>query len=465
MTATVPATVAQRRRRPHAVRHPRDAVKEAPEIAAVPVPGAATSGSAAPTAAPRIQGFFGAGAGGHAPRTRPFAYDADHPDRAGRARTRGPTPVGVPAARHRRLPHLGPRRTSPPPAGSPCTGSPRPSRATSTCSASSGCPTTSATATGRSGCTSRSRATPSPEELRGARRAVPPPLGGLRRARQRHRRRDRRHHPLTPMTPQPASPPPDPAPAPAGTPIVVGARVAGASTALLLARAGLRVLVVDRARRGSDTLSTHALMRGGVLQLQPLGPPRPAWPPTGAPPVRRVTFHYGREHLTGLAEAVRRGRRPVRAAPHRPRRTARRRRGGGRCPVPLRPGRDRPGPRRRRAGSSASSCATAAGVTRTEHAPLVVGADGRDSLVATRVAASITAAGGSPRARIAYGYWPAARPGRLPLVLRPDRRRGTVRRGHPDERRPGLRLRRRPAGRAGCGGAPPRPGGRGCASC
>ena len=53
--------------------------------------------------------------------------------------------------------------------------------------------------------------------------------------------------------------------------VVVGARVAGASTALLLARAGLRVLVVDRARRGSDTLSTHALMRGGVLQLRRWG--------------------------------------------------------------------------------------------------------------------------------------------------------------------------------------------------
>ena len=48
---------------------------------------------------------------------------------------------------------------------------------------------------------------------------------------------------------------------------MVGARVAGAATALLLARAGLRVLLVDRGRYGTDTLSTHALMRGGVLQL------------------------------------------------------------------------------------------------------------------------------------------------------------------------------------------------------
>ena len=43
--------------------------------------------------------------------------------------------------------------------------------------------------------------------------------------------------------------------------VVVGARAAGAATAMLLARAGLDVLVVDRSRYGSDTLSTHALMR------------------------------------------------------------------------------------------------------------------------------------------------------------------------------------------------------------
>ena len=49
--------------------------------------------------------------------------------------------------------------------------------------------------------------------------------------------------------------------------VVVGARVAGASTALLLARAGLKVAMVDRTAYGSDTLSTHGLMRAGVLQL------------------------------------------------------------------------------------------------------------------------------------------------------------------------------------------------------
>src|SRR6185437_1214814 len=78
--------------------------------------------------------------------------------------------------------------------------------------------------------------------------------------------------------------------------VIVGARVAGASTALLLARAGLRVLVVDRGRRGSDTLSTHALMRGGVLLLQRWGLLDEV-AATGASPVRRVTFHYGPECL------------------------------------------------------------------------------------------------------------------------------------------------------------------------
>ncbi len=76
--------------------------------------------------------------------------------------------------------------------------------------------------------------------------------------------------------------------------IVVGARVAGAATALLLARAGARVLCVDRARRGSDTLSTHALMRGGVAQLQRWGL-LTELEAAGTPPVRRTVFHYGTE--------------------------------------------------------------------------------------------------------------------------------------------------------------------------
>jgi 2-polyprenyl-6-methoxyphenol hydroxylase-like FAD-dependent oxidoreductase len=53
--------------------------------------------------------------------------------------------------------------------------------------------------------------------------------------------------------------------------IVIGARVAGAATALLMARQGLRVLVVDRARFPSDTLSTHQVHLCGVACLRRWG--------------------------------------------------------------------------------------------------------------------------------------------------------------------------------------------------
>jgi flavin-dependent dehydrogenase len=73
--------------------------------------------------------------------------------------------------------------------------------------------------------------------------------------------------------------------------VVVGGRVAGAGTALLLARAGLRVAVVERASPGSDTLSTHGFMRAGVLQLSRWGV-LPAIESAGTPPIRRTVFHY-----------------------------------------------------------------------------------------------------------------------------------------------------------------------------
>ncbi|MFP4634478.1 MAG: NAD(P)/FAD-dependent oxidoreductase [Nitriliruptoraceae bacterium] len=78
--------------------------------------------------------------------------------------------------------------------------------------------------------------------------------------------------------------------------LIVGARVAGAATALLLARAGHRVLVVDRARRGSDTLSTHALMRPAVHQLRRWGL-LDRLVEQGTPPQQRVVFHYGDDQV------------------------------------------------------------------------------------------------------------------------------------------------------------------------
>ena len=57
--------------------------------------------------------------------------------------------------------------------------------------------------------------------------------------------------------------------------IIVGARVAGASTAMLLARRGLKVLVVDRATFPSDTLSTHQVQLPGVARGQGGGSGQP----------------------------------------------------------------------------------------------------------------------------------------------------------------------------------------------
>jgi 2-polyprenyl-6-methoxyphenol hydroxylase-like FAD-dependent oxidoreductase len=76
--------------------------------------------------------------------------------------------------------------------------------------------------------------------------------------------------------------------------VVVGGRLAGAATAMLLARAGLTVAVVERGTRGSDTVSTHALMRAGVLQLSRWGlldRVRAA----GTPAVTRTVFCYPHE--------------------------------------------------------------------------------------------------------------------------------------------------------------------------
>ena len=76
--------------------------------------------------------------------------------------------------------------------------------------------------------------------------------------------------------------------------VVVGARCAGAATAMLLARQGHRVTLVDRAAFPSDTISTHAVARGGVVQLARWGL-LDAVLDSGAPAIRRVRFHVGGE--------------------------------------------------------------------------------------------------------------------------------------------------------------------------
>jgi 2-polyprenyl-6-methoxyphenol hydroxylase-like FAD-dependent oxidoreductase len=73
---------------------------------------------------------------------------------------------------------------------------------------------------------------------------------------------------------------------------IVGGRVSGSALATDLARAGLSVLVLDRARFPSDTLSTHQLQVPGVARLAGLGVLDRVLA-SGAPPTRRIRFHAG----------------------------------------------------------------------------------------------------------------------------------------------------------------------------
>jgi 2-polyprenyl-6-methoxyphenol hydroxylase-like FAD-dependent oxidoreductase len=186
--------------------------------------------------------------------------------------------------------------------------------------------------------------------------------------------------------------------------VVVGARVAGASTALLLARSGLRVLCLDRVRAGSDTVSTHALMRGGVLQLQRWGL-LDAVVSAGTPAVRRTVFHYG-------AEAVPVTIRPALGvdalrAPRRSLLDGLLADAAARAGATVRFGTAVTG-LLRGPGGRVTGVLTRdrSGTVRTERAGLVVGADGRGSAVAAAVGAPVEFAGRASSSLL-YGYWAA----------------------------------------------------------
>jgi 2-polyprenyl-6-methoxyphenol hydroxylase-like FAD-dependent oxidoreductase len=71
--------------------------------------------------------------------------------------------------------------------------------------------------------------------------------------------------------------------------IVVGARCAGSPLAALLARQGIRVALVERAKFPRDTLSTHIFEAAGINVLSRLGV-LDRVRATGAEPIRRVDF-------------------------------------------------------------------------------------------------------------------------------------------------------------------------------
>ena len=183
--------------------------------------------------------------------------------------------------------------------------------------------------------------------------------------------------------------------------VVVGARAAGAATAMLLADSGMKVLLVDRSRYGVDTLSTHALMRGGVMQLHRWGLLEHIID-KGTPPVRSVSF------TTDTSFTI-----PIKMqhgvdALYAPRRTVL-------DPILV--------DAAARAGAEVRYGVTVSGVRRNYKgrvtgvvgrdekgqgihfdAGLVIGADGMRSTIAQRVGAPVVRSGTSATAVI-YGYW------------------------------------------------------------
>jgi 2-polyprenyl-6-methoxyphenol hydroxylase-like FAD-dependent oxidoreductase len=80
--------------------------------------------------------------------------------------------------------------------------------------------------------------------------------------------------------------------------IVVGARCAGSPTAMLLARRGYQVLLVDRTTFPSDTMSTHFIHPPGIAQLKRWGLlERVA--ASNCPPFLKMSVDFGSFTLTG----------------------------------------------------------------------------------------------------------------------------------------------------------------------
>jgi flavin-dependent dehydrogenase len=80
--------------------------------------------------------------------------------------------------------------------------------------------------------------------------------------------------------------------------IIVGARCAGSPTAMLLARGGYRVLLVDRTSFPSDTVSTHLVHPPGVAALERWGLLEPVVA-AGTPPVATYSFDFGPFTISG----------------------------------------------------------------------------------------------------------------------------------------------------------------------
>ncbi|WP_255945743.1 NAD(P)/FAD-dependent oxidoreductase [Streptomyces odontomachi] len=183
--------------------------------------------------------------------------------------------------------------------------------------------------------------------------------------------------------------------------IVVGARCAGAPTAMLLAHAGYRVLMVDRADFPSDTLSTHLIHQPGVAALARWGL-LDRIRDSGCPPLNNAIYEVADVRLEGCARGVE-GQR----AGYAPRRTvldAILVDGAVEAGVEFRDKCSVTDLLRDEAGRVVGVVGRYRGVPFTERAHLVIGADGMHSKVAALCDAPFTVH--RPRLTCAYyAYW------------------------------------------------------------
>jgi 2-polyprenyl-6-methoxyphenol hydroxylase-like FAD-dependent oxidoreductase len=85
--------------------------------------------------------------------------------------------------------------------------------------------------------------------------------------------------------------------------IVVGARCAGSPVAMLLARKGHRVLLVDKATFPSDTMSTHFIHPPGLAAMERWGLLE-RLEATGCPPVTTYSFDFGPLTISGSPQPI-----------------------------------------------------------------------------------------------------------------------------------------------------------------
>ena len=199
--------------------------------------------------------------------------------------------------------------------------------------------------------------------------------------------------------------------------IVVGARCAGSPTGMLLARMGYKVLVVDQATFPSDTVSTHLIHPPGVAALERWGLLERVVA-TGCPAIDTYLLDFGPLTISGAPGT------PDTPVSYAPRRTvldkllidaaseagAEIREGFTVDAVVMEDGRVTGV--RGRSGS---------GGPVTEHATVVIGADGRHSMVARAVAPEQYHEK-PPLLAGYYTYWSGLpMEGRFETYIRPDR--------------------------------------------